>query len=308
MRLGLGTWGLGGKDYGPISEKKAINLLFASFQKGIKFFDTAPIYGDGKSEYYLGKLIRKAGRKKVIICTKGGLLPHVGFDLKYDFSLNNLKKDLTNSLNRLKTDYIDYYLIHSPPISEINLHEITEFFKYQKERRIVKNFGISLRSPHDFVLIKNSQIDVVEFNFNLLDQRAIDIDLFSKLKNKKIKSICRTPLCFGFLTGKDLVKAKLDKKDHRKLFWSDKQFDLWNKSKNYFIDFYNRNNYADFSQFALHFCLSYNFNFVIPGIMNSKDLDLNIKSLNYLKMRKTELINIYSIYKKFEKKIYDTKK
>ena len=100
----------------------------------------------------------------------------------------------------------------------------------------------------------------------------------------------------------------MNKNDHRKLYWSDEQFYLWNNAKNYFWDFANELNYLDFSQFALHFCLSYKFDFVIPGIMNDRDLDLNVCALQYSKMKKSKLMKIFSTYKKFEKKIYNTKK
>jgi len=308
MKLGFGTWGLGGKDYGPLSQESAINLLIKSFQKGVSFFDTAPLYGEGTSERYLSVLIQKVGRKNVEICTKGGMLPHVGFDLKQDFSLDNLHKDIMGSLNRLETDYIDYYLIHSPSVKEVNFPEIINFFKEQRNKKIIRNFGVSLRSPSDYFEIENFELDIVEFNFNLLDQRATDIGLFEKLKLKKIKSICRTPLCFGFLCSAGILKKNLDKNDHRKLYWSDEQFYLWNNAKNYFLDFANELNYLDFSQFALHFCLSHKFDFVIPGIMNERDLDLNVSALKFLKMKKFKLLKIFSTYKKFEKKIYNTKK
>ena len=308
MKLGFGTWGLGGKDYGPLSQELAIDLLIKSSQKGISFFDTAPLYGGGASERYLSLLIKKVGRKNVEICTKGGMLPHVGFDLKQDFSIDNLHKDIRGSLNRLETDYIDYYLIHSPPVKEINLPEIVNFFLELKTKKVIRNFGVSLRSPSDYFGIENIELDIVEFNFNLLDQRAIDIGLFEKLKLKKIKSICRTPLCFGFLGSNDILKKNLNKNDHRKLYWSDEQFHLWNSAKNYFLDFVNELDYLDFSQFALHFCLSHKFDFVIPGIMNDRDLDLNVGALQFPKIKKSKLLKIFSIYKKFEKKIYNTKK
>ena len=304
MKLGYGTWGIGGKDYGPLSQNNAINLLNYSILKGINFFDTAPLYGDGNSEKYLGKVIQKYGREKIIISTKRGMLPHEGFDLKQNFNLENLFNDLYASLKRLNTQYIDYYLLHSPDIEKINLVKIFNFFKILRNEKIIKNFGISLRSPKDILLVNNIDLDVVEFNFNLFDQRGIDVNIFQILKKRNIKSICRTPLCFGFLTDNKITKKQLHESDHRKKFWTQQQFNRWIKAKELFKDFYDKKIYANYSQFALNFCLSHPFDFVIPGMMSKHDIDVNLHSKSYKKINKEQLNLIYKIYKKNEEIIY----
>jgi aryl-alcohol dehydrogenase-like predicted oxidoreductase len=310
MKLGFGTWGLGGKDYGSLSSNYATNLINFALKKKIIFFDTAPLYGNGRSERLLGKVIKKIDRKNIIIATKGGMLPHVGFNLKQDFTILNLKKDLQNSLRRLNTSYIDYYLLHSPNIRKINIKEIFFFFKQLKKDKVIKKFGISLKSPNDIFLLKDffTDLDVVEFNFNLFDQRAIDIQIFSLLKKYKIISICRTPLCFGFLQTRDIVKNSLSSTDHRKNFWSDEQFFRWNSSKKIFLSFAKSKRYSDFSQFALHFCMSFNFDHVIPGMMKKKDIISNIKINSYSKINKDVLNSIYKKYKKSEEYIFVSKK
>lgn len=309
-RIGYGTWGIGGRDYGPISEKKARLLLSYAIKKNIKFFDTAPLYGNGNSEKYIGALLKKNKRSDIIISTKCGMLPHVGFNLIQDFTLKNLFNDLFNSLERMNTNYIDYYLLHSPDIKKIDLKKIFSFFKIIKSEGLIKNFGISFRSPQDLIycLKKKINIDIIEFNFNLFDQRGIDIDIFKVLKKNKIKSICRTPLCFGFLSGNLIKKNSLDEKDHRRRFWSKKQFDSWSESKNLFHEFYQKKRYEDYSQFALNFCLSHPFDYVIPGMMSKKDIDLNVRASMYPKFKKLDLKKIYVMYKKNEDKIFVTKK
>lgn len=309
-KIGYGTWGIGGRDYGPISENRAKLLLDYAIKKNIKLFDTAPLYGDGKSEKYIGEILKKKRRSDIIISTKCGMLPHVGFDLKQDFSLKNLFNDLINSLERMNTGYIDYYLLHSPDIKKINLKKIFSFFQDIKTEGLIKNFGISLRSPKDLLhsLKEKIKIDIVEFNFNLFDQRGIDIDIFKILKKNKIKSICRTPLCFGFLSGNIIKKNSLDKRDHRRRFWSAKQFLSWSESRNLFDKFYKKYKYQDYSQFALNFCLSHPFDYVIPGMMSKKDIDLNIKASMYPRYKNEDLKKIYFSYKKNENKIFITKK
>ena len=310
MKLGFGTWGIGGKDYGPITSNYSLELINFALKKKINFFDTAPLYGNGRSECLLGTIIKKIDRSKIVIATKGGMLPHTGFDLKQDFSINNLQKDLQKSLRRLNTSYIDYYLLHSPNLKKINIKKIIIFFQRLKKKKIIKKFGVSLKSPNDIFFLKNflTDLDVVEFNFNLFDQRAIDIKIFSLLKKNKIESICRTPLCFGFLQTQDINRNSLSSNDHRRKFWSNLQFLRWNSSKNFFLNFSTSNKYDDFSQFALHFCMSFDFDYVIPGMMKKEDILSNIKINSYSRIKKNTLNNIYRKYKELEGYIFVTKK
>ena len=138
MKLGFGTWGIGGRDYGPISEQKSIKLLKFAIKNKINFFDTAPLYGDGRSEYLIGKVIKNIKRSSIKIATKGGMLPHTGFDHKHNFSIKYLEKEIHCSLKRLNTNYIDYYLLHSPDLKKINLNKIFLFSKYLKKKKINK--------------------------------------------------------------------------------------------------------------------------------------------------------------------------
>ena len=120
--IGFGTWGLSGKDYGFISQKKSEKLILKSISCGVNFFDTAPLYGNGKVEKILGKIITrdKKLRKKIIICTKFGLLPHKTNKLKHNFKISHIKKELSQSLKNLKTNYIDIYLMHSPNLENVD--------------------------------------------------------------------------------------------------------------------------------------------------------------------------------------------
>ena len=111
-----------------------------------------------------------------------------------------------------------------------------------------------------------------------------------------------------FLQSKNIQKKQLSNLDHRKKYWSSRQFKKWNNSKHYFKKFTKKNIYKDISQFALHFCMSYNFDYVIPGMMRKKDIDLNLEAAYLKKISNSELKNIYKLYMFYEKKIFITKK
>lgn len=305
--IGFGTWGLSGKDYGFISAKKSKNLILKSVNSGIKFFDTAPLYGNGKVEKILGEAIKenKGLRKKITICTKFGLLPHKNHNLKHDFSYNHVKKEISKSLKNLNSNYIDIYLMHSPNLDELNIKKILIILNKLKRSKKIKYFGISLKDPSDIFKLKNLKLfDYFEMNFNLLDQRAAKFKIIEFLKKKEKKIICRTPLCFGFLSDGLIIKNKLNRNDHRRKFWPKTQFDRWNENKNLFNYYKKKYRINKLSIFAILFCLSYKFDYVIPGIMSDKQLRENLRASRFKKITNKDLKEILGIYLKKEKKIF----
>ena len=308
MKLGYGTWGLGGIEYGPLSYNKAISLLEYSYHKKIIFFDTAPLYGFGRVEKIIGDFLIKKNRKKIIICSKCGMLPHNSFKMKQNFSKKKIFNDLSNSLSKLKTDYLDILLLHSPNLEDIDITDAILTLKILKKKKLVKKIGISLRSPNDIVNLKKfyNDIDYLEFNFNLLDQRALSINIFNISKKNKIKLICRTPLGFGFLSSKKIKKDELSPKDHRKK-WSKKQFERWIKLKRKFYFYKKKYNCKNLSSLALSFCGSFDFDYVIPGMLSKHEINQNSISIKK-KISKKDLKDIFKIYSEIEKNIFIQKR
>jgi|694.fasta_scaffold130667_2 aryl-alcohol dehydrogenase-like predicted oxidoreductase len=308
MKLGYGTWGFSGKEYGHVSEAYCEKLLNYSYKKRVRFFDTSPSYGCGRAERIIGNFLSNVDRKKIIICTKCGMLPHKGFKMKQDFSIDNINKSIKESLKNLRVEYLDILLLHSPNIKKINLSKIFKLIKKLKKNKLIKDFGISLRNPNDIFLINNlKEIDYLEFNFNILDQRAIKYKLFSLLKKFKIKAICRTPLAFGFLTDNKIIKSDLQTNDHRKK-WSNNQFNAWNNFKYLYFLFQKKYKEKNLSDFALRFCNSFNFDFIIPGMMNLNEINKNIKVFKRKKINTADLAKIFQLYKKNEKNMFVQKR
>ena len=178
MKLGYGTWGLGGIEYGPLSYNKAISLLEYSYYKKIIFFDTAITLWFWEIEKIIGDFLIK-NRKKIIICSKCGCFHTIVLNETKLFK--KIFNDLSNSLSKLKTDYLDILLLHSPNLEDIDITDAILTLKILKKKKLVKKIGISLRSPNDIVNLKKfyNDIDYLEFNFNLLDQRALSINIFN---------------------------------------------------------------------------------------------------------------------------------
>jgi len=294
--IGFGTWGLGGDSYGPVEDAASLATLRFAYESGVTFYDTSDLYGSGHSEKILGEAFKDV-RENVIIATKVGLLPHSGFEMPSDFSPRHIREALEASLRRLQTDYVDLYLLHSPTINTLRdnpeimgtLHELHESGK-------IRAFGASVRSPEDgMVAIREFDLPVIEVNFNLIDQRALTCGLFDQATHRHTGIIIRTPLCFGYLTGKLNGSETFPGKDHR-ANWPAEQLRRWAGAPDLF-SFLNEDRSRSAVQLALRFCLDYPaVSTVIPGMMNQAEVMENLTACSLSPLSAVELERIRLVY------------
>jgi aryl-alcohol dehydrogenase-like predicted oxidoreductase len=121
-RVGLGTWAIGGWMWGGTDEGKSVQTISAAVERGVNLIDTAPAYGFGRSEEIVGRAIAEGRlRSRVFIATKVGLEWTNGKVFR-NASRDRILCEATDSLRRLRTDYIDIYQVHWPdplvPIEE----------------------------------------------------------------------------------------------------------------------------------------------------------------------------------------------
>jgi aryl-alcohol dehydrogenase-like predicted oxidoreductase len=121
-RVGLGTWAIGGREWGAVPESEAVATVLGALERGINLIDTAPIYGHGRAEEIVGQALRAHGRREdFFIATKAGL-SWSSAGVYTDSTAARLRQELEDSLRRLGTDFIDLYQIHWPdplvPIAE----------------------------------------------------------------------------------------------------------------------------------------------------------------------------------------------
>lgn len=291
--IGFGTWGLGGNSYGPVDDTESKKALKLAFEKGVNFYDTSDLYGTGHSEELLGEVFKDV-RDRVIIGTKGGTLPHTGFKMPQDFSVKHLENALEGSLRRLKTDYIDLYQLHSPTINDIEKNDVIETLENFETQGKISTYGISVRSPDDGkVAIEKYNFPVIQANFNMIDQRAVDNGLFDLAKEKGAGIIVRTPLVFGYLTDKLDGNEKFKGVDHRAK-WPKDQLMRWADAPDLFSFLYQERTPV---QAALRFCLDFDVvSTVIPGMMNVGEVKENILSSDLSSLSDEEHALIRKIY------------
>ena len=274
--IGFGGWRLGKSlAWSSISDSESIELVHKALEMGVNFFDTAPNYGKGESERLLGEALKEWDRTKIVITTKFG---HT-VDGKFNYDPSNIRTSLEGSLKRLKTDYVDSLLIHSPDKKYLNgnyndHYHILEELK--KEGKILA-YGASLENSSDInEFINTTDAEVVEAFFNIIHQDSKNA--FKKAKEKGVKIIAKIPLDSGWLTGKYNSKSTFSGVRDR---WSKEEIE----TRAMFVEqiksiLYESDN---LSQAAIAFCLAFEeVTTVIPGNKNISQLLSNIESSNYL--------------------------
>lgn len=186
-KIVIGTWALGGGYWGEQSHSNSLKTLHAAIREGFNTFDTAPVYGKGKSEQLLGQQFKN--NKDTIYITKCFTKP-----------VEQIKKSLNSSLKRLNRNYIDFFLLHWP--SSVHPFEpALEFLEKERLNGKIKFIGLSNFNKEQLSKALNySDINIVQNGLNLL--WANDIEYFNYCKSKNILTQAYSPLAQGLLTGK----------------------------------------------------------------------------------------------------------
>ena len=283
--IGLGSWSLANQEYknffyNKISKKEISKILGKAYEMGINFYDTSPAYG--KSENLIGKEFEKKKRDKILLCTKVGLSK---FGKKINFNVKNITDQIDKSLRNLKTEYLDYVLIYNPKKIDKNIINCYNFLYKQKQIGKIKHIGISLESPIDYLLFyKKLNFDLIQTNFNILDNRIYEKKLWNILKNSRIDVVARSIFCFGFFTEKFLnSKIEYNQKDYRSL-WSNTQIESWKKGLRLIKNF---NYKLNIENIAIRFVLTEKLiSSALIGVRSVNELKENLKSSNLKKLNK----------------------
>jgi aryl-alcohol dehydrogenase-like predicted oxidoreductase len=218
-RIGLGTWAIGGLDWGAIPDEVAIATCLSALERGINLIDTAPIYGHGRSEEIVGRAMRAHGRREdFFIATKFGL----DWNERGVFANSTptrLRQELEASLRRLATDYIDLYQVHWPdtrtPIAE-TAAVLAEFQRQGKVRALgVSNFSVA--QMEEFRAVAPLASNQPPYN---LFERGIECcahgeSLLSWCKEHNVAILTWSTLCRSLLGGRVTRGMKFDKGDIR---------------------------------------------------------------------------------------------
>ena len=197
--IGFGGWQLANPMWGLHNTHEALKVVQAALDSGCDFFDTAPNYGEGRSEELLGQAL-KSVRSRVTICTKFG---H-GADGTTNFDVKAIRSSLEASLRRLQTDHVDILLFHNPPIELMDgtrapqLYEELERLKLEGKLRV---YGASVDWRKELeTIIGTTRSGAAEVLFNAFHQEPLAA--FQRAQAQGMGLIVKVPLDSGWLSGK----------------------------------------------------------------------------------------------------------
>ncbi|NLW32414.1 MAG: aldo/keto reductase [Fibrobacter sp.] len=207
--IGLGTWQFGG-DWGQITDSVAKAVLDTAIRCGINFFDTADVYGAGRSESIIGNFL-KDKNEPVFIATKLGRLE--GFPDSY--SLELFRRCTENSLKRLGRDCIDLTQLHCVPQNLLVSGEVFDWLRVLQNEGKIRYFGASVETIEEaLVCLEQDGLSSLQIIFNIFRQKPSGL-LFEKAAQKGVALIIRVPLASGLLSGKFTRETGFEPGDHR---------------------------------------------------------------------------------------------
>jgi aryl-alcohol dehydrogenase-like predicted oxidoreductase len=209
--VSFGAWAIGGT-WGDVQDSESLAALNRALDLGVNFFDTADVYGDGRSERLLAKL-RRERRETFYIATKAGrrLDPHTadGYNRK------NLTAFVERSLNNLEAESLDLLQLHCPPTEVYYRPEVFGVLDDLVREGKLKHYGVSVEKVEEALkAIEFPGVETVQIIFNIFRQRPAEL-FFEQARKRRVGILARVPLASGLLTGKLTNQSTFSADDHR---------------------------------------------------------------------------------------------
>ncbi|HTL68833.1 MAG TPA: aldo/keto reductase [Lacunisphaera sp.] len=211
--VGLGTWQLGG-NWGDVSDETAMATLRAAYEAGTTFFDTADVYGDGRSETLNGRFIKETkARDRIFLATKLGRRGDPGWPPNYTRDL--IRRHTEDSLRRLGLEAIDLTQLHCIPPQVLMRGEVFGWLEELKREGKIKAYGASVEAMDEALwCCAQPGCSSLQIIFNIFRQKPIHV-LFDVARRNGVALIVRLPLASGLLGGKMTKATTFAADDHR---------------------------------------------------------------------------------------------
>jgi len=209
--VGLGCWQLGA-DWGQdISKENAFGILDEAVRKDITFFDTADVYGNGKSESLIGEFLKTCDTP-IRIATKFG---RAGDAYPDKYSKDVLRKSIEGSLQRLQVNTLDLLQLHCIPTHYLKEGAIFNWLRELQQEGLIKHFGASVETVEEgLICMQQEGLLSLQVIFNIFRQKLVT-ELFPQAQAKGVGIIVRLPLASGLLSGKFNSHTTFAENDHR---------------------------------------------------------------------------------------------
>ena len=311
--IGFGAWTIALDWWGKkIDEEEAKRMLKKAYDLGINFFETADMYGKGKSEKLIGEVF-KGMRDEIVISTKYGYdfseAEQIGHaELPQDFSPEFTRKALKASMERLQTDYLDVFGLHNPKLNHLRNESTFETLDEMIKDGKIKSSQVALGpaigwTQEGLEAMERNSVTAVQTVYNILEQTPGN-ELIEKAQKQDIGILVRVPDASGILTGKVKADTVIPTNDHRK----DRKIE-WRRTALEKVEQFRHiaeRNGLNITEFAIKFILSKNsIASVLPTVINEEEIEMfasisDGKYINSSDMR--EIDELYKTWPAYELK------
>lgn len=219
--ISFGAWAIGGT-WGTVDDESSMQALHCALDHGVNFFDTADVYGDGRSETLMARL-RRERREQFYVATKAGrrLNPHTA----EGYTRQSLTAFVERSLANLNVGAIDLLQLHCPPTEIYYRPEVFGWLDDLVQAGKLRYYGVSVEKVEEGLkAIEYPGVQSVQIIFNIFRQRPAEL-FFAEAQRRKVGILARLPLSSGLLTGKFNAHATFEPDDHRAFNRNGESFD-----------------------------------------------------------------------------------
>ena len=283
--VGLGTWQIGGGWGTNVTEEVALAALHAAVEAGTTLFDTADVYGNGRSERLIGKFLKQTSAP-IYVATKLGRFSPPGWP--DNFTRETLRAHTEASLTRLGIETIDLTQLHCIPLEVLRRGEVFESLRELKKEGKIRDFGVSVESMEEALLCAQQEgVAALQIIFNLFRQKPAKV-LFAEAKARNVALLVRLPLASGLLGGKMTKETVFAKSDHRNFNRDGQQFNVGETFAG--LPFEKGVELADelkalvpagmtLAEMSLRWCLDFEaVSVIIPGAKNAEQVRANARA------------------------------
>ncbi len=210
--IGFGAWAIGA-DWGRVDDATAMAALHAAVDAGVNFIDTSDVYGDGRSERFVARLVRERSDVDLVVATKVGrrLDPHTADG----YTGANIERFIDRSLTNLRVDTLDLVQLHCPPTDVYYQPDLFEALDGLRDKGKVRHYGVSVERVEEAMkAIEYPGVEMVQIIFNMFRQRPAE-RFFDLAQSANVGIIVRVPLASGLLTGRMNADTVFAVDDHR---------------------------------------------------------------------------------------------
>ena len=303
--IGFGAWTIG-MDWWKkkIDDDEAIRMLKKAYDLGINFYETADVYGKGKSERLLAQAFKDVHNDDIIYSTKWGYdiynAEQIGHnELPQKHNPEFLHHALQQSMNRLHVDHIDVYSLHNPKMTAILDDQLFESLDSLVKAGKIRSHGVALGpaigwEEEGLIALQKRNITCLQTVYNILEQDPAR-SFFDQARLNEVGLLVRVPDASGVLTGKVNEKTVFDKNDHRNTRKRDWILQAIRKVEK--LKPLSDSNGWDITQLAIKFILSQKVvSVVLPTVVDMEEIEMFTQMSDGKYLTDSELSQITDLY------------